>query len=122
MQILQNTCRNGLVTEIIYFAAGKVFIFCSTGPLLKHLYANMPVQYAAIFKDCKNVNFQMKKNDIFLFFFAQNIDCGYNEAVLTSTHNLCFKEKKYIPLLYEPRREKTGFLHMRKQRRRSASL
>ena len=26
-----------------------------------------------------------------------------------------------IQLLYEPRREKTGFLHMRKQRRRSAS-
>ena len=24
--------------------------------------------------------------------------------------------------IYEPRREKTGFLHMRKQRRRSASL
>ena len=30
--------------------------------------------------------------------FAQNIDCGYtleppSEAVLTSTHNLCFKAK-----------------------------
>ena len=27
-------------------------------------------------------------------FFAQNIDCGYTaEAVLTSTHNLCFGAK-----------------------------
>ena len=24
---------------------------------------------------------------------AQNIDCGYTEAVLTSTHNLCFEQK-----------------------------
>ena len=31
--------------------------------------------------------------DIFLI-FAQNIDCGYKfEAVLTSTHNLCFGAK-----------------------------
>ena len=40
----------------------------------------------------------MKNCDVFLLFFAQNIDCGYtlerlNEAVLTSTHNLCFREK-----------------------------
>ena len=25
--------------------------------------------------------------------FAQTIDCGYTEAVLTSTHNLCFGTK-----------------------------
>ena len=25
--------------------------------------------------------------------FVQNIDCGYTEAVLTSTHNLCFGSK-----------------------------
>ena len=25
--------------------------------------------------------------------FAQNIDCGFIEAVLTSTHNLCFRAK-----------------------------
>ena len=30
----------------------------------------------------------------FLLIFAQNIDCGYTlEAVLTSTHNLCFRAK-----------------------------
>ena len=39
-------------------------------------YANMPVQYTAIFHDCKNDNFQMKNCDIFLI-FAQNIDRGY---------------------------------------------
>ena len=31
-------------------------------------YANMPMQYTAIFHGCKNVNFQMKNYNIFLFF------------------------------------------------------
>ena len=39
-------------------------------------YANMSVQYTAIFHGCKNDNFQMKIFGIFLI-FAQNIDCGY---------------------------------------------
>ena len=39
-------------------------------------YENTPMQYPAIFHGCKNVNFQMKKYNIFLI-FAQNIDCGY---------------------------------------------
>ena len=39
-------------------------------------YANMSVQYTAIFHGHKNDNFQMKFFDIFLI-FAQNIDCGY---------------------------------------------
>ena len=39
-------------------------------------YANMSVQYTAIFHGCKNVHFQMKIFNIFLI-FAQNIDCGY---------------------------------------------
>ena len=39
-------------------------------------YANMSVQYTAIFHGCKNDNFQMKIFDIFLI-FAQNKDCGY---------------------------------------------
>ena len=39
-------------------------------------YANMSVQYTAIFHGCKNDNFQMKNFDIF-FIFAQNIHCGY---------------------------------------------
>ena len=55
-------------------------------------YEIIPMQYTAIFHGCKNVHFQMKHFDIFLI-FAQTIDCGYNEAVLTSTHNLCFRAK-----------------------------
>ena len=39
-------------------------------------YANMPLQYTAIFQGCKNENFQMKHCDIVLI-FAQNIDCQY---------------------------------------------
>ena len=50
-------------------------------------YENTPMQYAAIFKGCKNGNFQMKNCDIFLI-FAQN-----TKAVLTSTQNLCFRSK-----------------------------
>ena len=47
----------------------------SVSPVIPH-YANMPVQYTAIFHGCKNDNFQMNFFDIFLI-FAQNIDCGY---------------------------------------------
>ena len=39
-------------------------------------YANMSVQYTAIFHGCKNDNFQMFFSIIFLI-FAQNIDWGY---------------------------------------------
>ena len=52
----------------------------------------MPMQYTVIFHGCKNGNFQIKTCDIF-HIFAQNIDCVYIEAVLTSTHNLCFRAK-----------------------------
>ena len=60
------------------------------------------MQYTAIFHGYKNDNFQMKMFDTFLI-LAQNIDCGYtlepplirtaSPAVLTSTHNLCFRTK-----------------------------
>ena len=54
------------------------------------------MQYTEIFLALKLENFQLKKFDIFLI-FAQNIDCGYTlelgEAVLMSTHNLCFRAK-----------------------------
>ena len=36
----------------------------------------MSMLYTAIYHDCKNDNFKMKKCDIFLI-FAQNIDRGY---------------------------------------------
>ena len=62
------------------------------------------MQYTVIFKVVKNENFKGKTFGIFLI-FAQNIDCGYTlepprlgEAVLTSTHNLCFGAKTGIPL------------------------
>ena len=48
-----------------------------------------------------------------------------SEAILMSTHNIGFYEEM-VKLIFqlssnEPQCEKTGFLHMRKQRRRSAS-
>ena len=62
----------------------------------------MPMQYTETIFGCKNENFHWKNVDIFLI-FTQNIDCGYTlepprrggsvEAVLTSTHNLCFGAK-----------------------------
>ena len=58
-------------------------------------YENLSMQYTEVFKVLKNDTFQLKNFDIFLI-FAQNIDCGYMglaEAVLTSTHNLCFGAK-----------------------------
>ena len=39
-------------------------------------YANISVQYTAIFHGCKNDNFQMNFFSIFNI-FAQNIDCVY---------------------------------------------
>ena len=60
------------------------------------------MQYTENILVVKNENFRWKNFDIFLI-FAQNIDCGYTleplgEAVLTSTHNLCFGAKIGIPL------------------------
>ena len=39
-------------------------------------YANIPMQYTAIFHCYKNDNFQLNVFDLF-HIFAQNIDCGY---------------------------------------------
>ena len=57
----------------------------------------MPMQYIGFSEAVKIENFQLKIFNIFLI-FAQNIDCGYTldglaEAVLTSTHKLCFGAK-----------------------------
>ena len=48
------------------------------------------MQYTENILFVKMKNFT-EKNLIFFLIFAQNIDCG--EAVLTSTHNLCFGAK-----------------------------
>ena len=66
--------------------------FGSSFSLQKHAYSNILKILPP-----KNENFQLKTSDIF-HISAQNIDCGYRlepppEAVLTSTHNLCFKQK-----------------------------
>ena len=46
------------------------------------------MQFTATFHGCKkDGNFYMKKCNIFLI-FAQNID---REAILTSTHDICFR-------------------------------
>ena len=53
---------------------------CDEGsfPVMKRIkyYVNIPMEYTAIFHDCKNDNFHMINCDIFLM-FAQNIDHGY---------------------------------------------
>ena len=50
---------------------------------------------------------------------------GSKMDMMMMTHNIGYGEIKKIIITYatlsEPRRDKTGFLHMRKQRRRSAS-
>ena len=53
-------------------------------------YPNIPLQYAASFKECKIDIKNMKEFDNFPI-FAQSVDC---EAVLPSTHHVCFSEKK----------------------------
>ena len=57
----------------------------------------MSMQYTVIFHGCKNDNFQMKIEIVF-YIFAQKYVVGtrfnrLDEAVLTSTHNLCFRAK-----------------------------
>ena len=56
-------------------------------------YANTPMLYTAIFHGCKNINVH-----IFFLFLLKTLIVGtclnrLNEAVLTSTHNLCFGAK-----------------------------
>ena len=56
----------------------------------------MPMQYTEILKGCDNDVLHEKKTK-FLLIFAQNI-----EAVLISTHNLCFRAKYLRKILYNP--------------------
>ena len=54
------------------------------GIMLTRLYKTL-----RFFSSCKNDNFHLKNLNRTLYIFAQNIDCGgYNDAILTSTHNL----------------------------------
>ena len=61
-------------------------------------YENTPMLYTAIFHGCKKDNFQIKNYDIFLFVLLKTYIVGtrsnrLSEAVLTSTHILCFRAK-----------------------------
>ena len=100
-------------TSVATLALSRVF---EAGAILKRLFITKTrlFKYIEYFTTKKNENFQIKNSDIFLI-SAQNIDCGYSlepprqggsneypqsmflsrnkknvEAVLTSTHNLCF--------------------------------
>ena len=79
--------------RVWFFRVFRRYPFAKARGLSYH-YENMPMSYTAIYHRCKTNNYQMKNCDIF-FIFAQNSDCGYTitEAVLTSTHNLCFRAK-----------------------------
>ena len=59
---------------------------------------NMPMQYTAIFHDCKNGNFSVKKSNIFLI-FAQNIDRGYT---LEPPHQQSMFNSKNKKIIYTP--------------------
>ena len=60
-------------------------------------YENMPMQYTAIFHGCKNDNFQLIFFAIFIFLLkTYNVGTRLNhlnKAVVTSTHNVCFRAK-----------------------------
>ena len=82
MQVFVCVCYSRLtfystIFQSYHYVSGltELNVHLSLAASLGH-YANMSVQYTAIFHSCKNYNFQMKILDIFLI-FAQNIDCGY---------------------------------------------
>ena len=69
---VSDRCPLGYLLLYVRWKSGVTFV----RRCFRDHYANMSVQYTAIFHGCKNDNFQMKIFDIFLI-FAQNIDCGY---------------------------------------------
>ena len=64
----------------------KTFEICQCTAIASTRLCNI-LQISIVVKKDK---FPMQKMRYFSF-FAQNIDYGYTEAVLTSTHNLCFR-------------------------------
>ena len=63
----------------------------------------MHMQYASIFKGCKNDNFLMKNCDIFLI-FAQNRDCGLEPLIKGGSNEYpqsMFKSKNKT-IMYNP--------------------
>ena len=97
-------------------------------------YKNLPMQHTMIFLEEKIENFIGKKFDFFFIFWLKTYIVGIcwnrlDEAVLTSTHSVCFGSKirklgitlQTSVFLYEPMHKKTNNMHRRKQRHRSAS-
>ena len=82
-------------------AVYRLRLFSFSHPKMRCLcihYANTPMQYTAIFHGCKNVHFQMIFFYIFFLFLLKTLIVGVrenhlSEAVLMSTHNLCFRAK-----------------------------
>ena len=88
-------------------------MFGSYCPLRKHAHLNILKILPP-----KNEKFQIKNSDIF-YISAQNIDCGYSlephrrgEAVLTSTHNLCFEQKYKKYRIFFLRRNKKNNVYL----------
>ena len=77
----ENAVANGFLLHLLidkeHFLIAAFSLTVDVHKVRRCHYANMSVQYTAIFHGCKNDNFQMKNFDIFLI-FAQNIDCGYS--------------------------------------------
>ena len=67
-----------------------------------------------------NVCFMEKQNILFMFIGIQHA-CFRYVCIYVKNLILCNREYMYLPVL-EPCHEKTWFLHIQKQRRRSASL
>ena len=88
-----------IMTPFLLVNLKRILMITPNRTLRKHAH----MIYSDFFRS-KIDNFQLKFFDIFLI-FAQNIDCGCTleppcEAVLTSTHNLCFGAKirnRYTP-------------------------
>ena len=71
MKLYKNDQQNQVPPVVVGGYAGGSGV--DKGP---YHYANMSIQYTAIFHSCKNEKFKMKNILVFLI-FAQNIDCGY---------------------------------------------
>ena len=66
-QLLKKVCFSRTISRLKVTYMFMVFATSLVVFLLLCHYANMSVQYTAIFHGCKNDNFQMKNCDIFLF-------------------------------------------------------
>ena len=83
--------------ETQFVPVGPRFFLAAVAVTQGTHYENLPMQYTEKIFNSENGKFHWKIYDIFNI-FAQNIDCGKTlnrlaEAVLTSTHILCFGSK-----------------------------